>query len=130
VIGDVERLQTENLRGRRLPDAVFGEPGPGWDAWKDSQPGDYMKVDHDGKPWWYIRDPWGRVGRLTTHTIQEHEDGTITVAPSIYDKDGGSLTQEEIVQLRERYPDIPTIAPGLGNDGWHGWLERGIWRSA
>lgn len=40
-------------------------------------------------------------GALRTHTVTEHEDGTITVSPSIFD------------------------AP----DGWHGFLERGVWRS-
>lgn len=88
------------MQGRRLPDQTWGEEGD----WRDSQPGDYMKVIRRGgqQPWWFIRDPDNHVGRLSDgHQVTEHEDGTITVSPSIYD------------------------AP----DGWHGWLEHGVWRS-
>ncbi len=64
-------------------------------------PGDYYK--HPALAGvWIIRDPAGKLGSLQTHTVTEHEDGTITVSPSIMDP-----------------------APG----GWHGWLERGAWRS-
>lgn len=38
------------------------------------------------------------------HSVTEHEDGTITVSPSI------DLSQRD-----------PTF--------WHGWLERGVFRS-
>jgi hypothetical protein len=95
------------LQGRRLPDADFRVSGGGWESWRDSQPGDYMKVKgmHIGQPEgqeiWYIRDPAGKIGTIRSHTVIEHEDGSITVQPSIWD------------------------AP----DGWHGWLERGLWRS-
>ena len=96
-------MSGETLQGRRLPDSIFGEPGGGWENWKDSQPGDYMIVRRElqGKDALYIRDPAGRVGACRDHAVTEHEDGTITVSPSIFD------------------------AP----DGWHGWLERGVWRS-
>lgn len=75
--------------------------------WRDSQPGDYVKVPADvhaprrtdGQPIWYVRDPAGRVGTLVTHQVTEHDDGTITVTPSILDP-----------------------------NGWHGYLERGVWR--
>jgi hypothetical protein len=73
------------------------------------QPGDYCKVTSDepgaapGHTVWYIRDPAGSVGQLRDHKVTEHDDGTITVSPSI---------------LNPR--------PG----GWHGFLERGEWRSA
>jgi hypothetical protein len=124
---------SETLQGRRLPDAVFGEPGEGWNYYEgrdgfEAHPGDYLKVDYDGRIEWWIRDPWGRVGRLGNHTVVEHEDGTITVTPSIYDKGGGAPTEAECVELRERY-NIPVIVPGPGVDGWHGWLEHGVWRS-
>jgi len=91
------------MQGQRLPDAVFGEPGPGWDAYDNGHCalGSYMLVDYHGKPNLWLLDPAGHVGRVSTHTITEHEDGTITVSPSIYD------------------------AP----DGWHGYLKRGVWRS-
>ncbi len=77
------------------------------DEWRDSRPGDYCKVPEDegirrkdGQPVWYLRDPRGDVGALMTHTVEEHDDGTITVKPSI---------------------DNPP-------HGWHGFLERGVWR--
>lgn len=97
-------------QGSRLPDAVLGEPGPGWEAWEGDRPGtvlaapgSYMKVTSDGPAIsWYIVDPTGRPGTLIdggNHRVVEHEDRTITVSPSIL------------------YPD-----------GWHGFLERGVWR--
>lgn len=103
---------------------TLGEPGDGWEAWKQRQPGDYMKVTNGEVVTWWVCDPAGRVGQVggrrrtlepvadllipVEHPpvvepwqITEHEDGAITVRPSILDP-----------------------------DGWHGWLERGIWRSA
>jgi hypothetical protein len=62
------------------------------------QPGDYGK-DNDGM--WYVRPPRGHGGHLDGHTVTEHEDGTITVSPSILDPEPG---------------------------GWHGYLEHGVWR--
>ena len=52
---------------------------------------------------WYCRPPTSQMGRLTRHTVIEHEDGTITVKPSILINDGRSE--------------------------WHGFLERGVWRA-
>lgn len=49
---------------------------------------------------WFVRAMMGSVhGRLTegTHTVTEHEDGTITVEPSL-----------------------------VFSNGWHGWLRRGV----
>jgi hypothetical protein len=59
---------------------------------------------------WYIRPPRCHVGSLRKHSIVEHEDGTITVSPSI---------------LQHDYE--------IGPDGYkdihlHGMIERGIWR--
>ena len=56
--------------------------------------------------WWQITAPDGCVGSLNpaVHQIEEHEDGTITVSPSLnYSKN----------------------KPG----GWHGWLRRGVFES-
>ena len=83
------------MQGRRLPDgplnaALFS-------------PGDYMKVTGDDAGWW-IRPPRGSMGELSGHTVVEHDDGTITVSPSIL---------------------IPDRRPGKS---WHGYLERGVWR--
>ena len=52
---------------------------------------------------WYCRPPGGHTGCLRNHEVVEHEDQTITVSPSIL------ITQ--------------------GPDQWHGYLERGIWRT-
>ena len=64
------------------------------------KPGDYCLVN-DGAALWMLL-PSGVQGRIDTDgwTITEHDDGTVTVSPSIHD------------------------AP----DGWHGFLERGVWR--
>lgn len=51
---------------------------------------------------WYGRPPGNHMGNLSSHTVTEHEDGTITVSPSILIDDGRSK--------------------------WHGYLERGAWR--
>ncbi len=69
-----------------------------------AKPGDYCKVpdgiDPRGAGVWYLMDPTGRVGALIPllHQVIEHEDGTITVKPSI-------------------------IMPC----GWHGFLVQGVW---
>jgi len=74
-------------------------------------PGDYGK---DERGHWMARPPCGMGGVLTEapdsgdlslHEVVEHEDGTITVSPSIL------ITQ----------PPLPE---------WHGFLERGVWRTA
>jgi len=83
--------------GRRLPD----------DA-RDFSPGDYQKRK-DGRGW-YLRPPRGHLGWISTepghHTVTEHEDGTITVSPSILHT---------------------SVREGVGVV-WHGFLERGVWR--
>jgi hypothetical protein len=61
--------------------------------------GDYA-LNSQGEVW--VRLPNG-VGPslLTGWTVTEHDDGTITVQPSILD----------------------------GDSGWHGYLEHGVWRT-
>ena len=57
---------------------------------------------------WYARPPAqidGLIANLVKHEVIEHEDGTISVHPSI-----------EV-----------TRRPG---ERWHGYLERGTWREA
>lgn len=63
-------------------------------------PGDYGKDVHGV---WRARAPRLCSGNLRNHEVTEHEDGTITVSPSI---------------LIEQ--------PPIGT--WHGYLERGVWR--
>ena len=67
-------------------------------------PGDYGFNAKAG--YWLCRPPVKTVhaGGLKNHTVVEHEDGTVTVSPSILIT---GLTPEE---------------------SWHGYLERGIWR--
>lgn len=91
----------EVTQGRRLPDAIFGEPSDGWDEWKRCEPGSYLKAKSAGHVHWHVTLPSGVQFTLGGHTVTEHDDGTITASPSVYD------------------------AP----NGWHGWLERGVWRS-
>lgn len=61
------------------------------------------------KIYWNCKTPNGHYGNLMNHTVVEHEDGTITVTPSILvskcRKDGWK-----------------------GKELWHGHLERGVWR--
>lgn len=88
----------------------------------DTAPGTRLqpsRVDEDGNEWfapesgsyWFERKtghwaavtPNGLHGNLSNHDVVEHEDGTITVSPSILVEQGS-----------------------VGS--WHGYLERGIWR--
>jgi hypothetical protein len=71
------------------------------------QPGDYGK-DANGN--WHCCAPpdtgdWASNfhGNLARHTVVEHEDGTITVSPSI------------LIRTHDK-------------GDWHGFLERGVWR--
>lgn len=52
---------------------------------------------------WWVRPPGTHMGRLDGHEVTEHEDGTITVSPSILSEWG-----------EKPY--------------FHGYLERGVWR--
>jgi hypothetical protein len=81
------------MKGKRIPD---GAP------LYSSEPGSYGK-DERGE--WHAVTPNGHLGALGNHDVVEHDDGTITVSPSIrVSSDSGEL--------------------------WHGWLERGVWREA
>jgi hypothetical protein len=65
----------------------------------------------DGKQYpgeWLFYIPRCGVGRLTNHTVVEHEDGTITVSPSIL------FTGHDEGRKIQR----------------HGFIERGVWRDA
>lgn len=69
------------------------------------EPSEYGRHWRDGN--WYCRAPKEGTffGNLSKHDVIEHEDGTITVSPSIL------ITKHDGQQ-------------------WHGFLERGIWREA
>ncbi len=67
----------------------------------DLAPGEYGK--RQGR--WYACPPGmeNGMGSLASHDVVEHEDGTITVSPSI----------------------LITYSDGRQ---WHGYLECGVWR--
>lgn len=64
-------------------------------------PGTYFKLGYE----WHAMTPNGHMANLAAHSIEEHDDGTITVSPSI---------------LVSRPPFQPCL--------WHGYLEHGVWR--
>ena len=72
-------------------------------------PGDYGFDPKSGH--WMAKCPGVNchLGDLSAHSIVEHEDGTITVSPSILQNGPG-----------------PYHVPSFGT--WHGYLERGVWR--
>jgi hypothetical protein len=99
------------MRGRRLltPDPSEEVPHP--------LPLGYKRGDYWFDPTqeiWFACTPNGLIANLEKHTIQIHEDGTITAWPSI------------LVTGHTR------VADGVrGNEiQWHGFLEKGIWRDA
>lgn len=84
------------MNGRRIPDSPTGE-GVSY------QPGDYGRIAGT----WYGVTPNGMLASLNNHAVTEHEDGTITVSPSIL-----------------------THGPFSDGPSWHGFLVRGEWRDA
>lgn len=68
--------------------------------------GEYGINPSDGV--WYARPPGEHIGSLENHEVIEHDDGTITVSPSI----------------------LITGYSGNIQTDWHGYLERGVWRQA
>lgn len=73
------------------------------------EPGDFGKYGDV----WFVRCPSTKdgelhlfTGNLANHNVIEHEDGTITVSPSIL------VTSRWAGEERQ----------------WHGFLERGVWR--
>jgi hypothetical protein len=96
------------VQGRRIND-----PNPNG-AFQSLQPGDYVHLVYtgdDGKSYdcWYACTPNGETANLGAHEVTEHEDGTITVSPSIL---------------------ISTRQNGQNVELWHGWLRRGVWSVA
>lgn len=71
----------------------------------DGVDGGFCPVTADGRRTWMVRTPNGHMGNLGKHDVTEHEDGTITVSPSIL------------------------VSNPQEGELWHGFLERGVWRS-
>lgn len=90
------------IHGRRVRD----------DELKDNpfRPGAYGRIEigDEKRRWiWVCTVPNGHHGSLDAHDVTEHEDGTVTVSPSIL--------------LTERRDDGD-------RELWHGYLEQGNWR--
>jgi len=113
---------TPALTGSRVPDNEWFE------RMADGLifPGDYGCQEDGDHVKWFTCNPEGEIGWLAVHepdkqgnfhTVTEHEDGTITV--------GGSI-QGHVVKSE----NISGAGPISSRGGWHGWLERGVWRSA
>jgi hypothetical protein len=72
--------------------------------------GDYAKCTGSYQGWWHFRTPNGigfvvRWPGSAIHQLTEHEDGSVTLSPSVL------------------------ASNGAGGLSYHGFLERGIWRS-
>jgi hypothetical protein len=78
-------------------------------AWPDGilASGEYAQAPTGA---WFAGTPSGHLANLSRHAITEHEDGTITVSPSIR-------------------VSSPAMDGGAERELWHGYLERGVWRS-
>jgi hypothetical protein len=117
------------LVGRRLKDSPSGRfPLP----YDELRPGDYWKIldPETGEPvvvtdhpsnltgcHWFVVAPGPNgikmFANLLAHTVREHDDATITVAP------GDGSSNSILVTRRE----------DLG-ETWHGYIDRGVWREA
>lgn len=85
----------DTLPGTRLDD--------GEHQYHDTPAGAYWR-DQFGD--WRCKTPNAMAGTLVVHDVVEHDDGTITVSPSI------------LVEWPHKTTPMT----------WHGYLERGIWR--
>jgi hypothetical protein len=74
--------------------------------------------------------PNGRHGNLAAHTVIEHEDGTITVSPSIliYAREGRHYDADERLRLVAMCGEDNVQDFERGRPAWHGYLEAGVWR--
>lgn len=68
------------------------------------EPGEYGK--HPGG-YWLACSPNDHMANLSAHVVEEHDDSTITVSPSIGISQGAATVFV-----------------------YHGFLERGVWRDA
>ncbi len=84
------------MKGRR----IYAKPDTDWLF--TMQPGEYG-CNETGQSW-YVVTPNGMLGNISKHIIIDHDDGTITVMPSI------------------------KVTGGTAEESWHGYLEKGVWR--
>lgn len=86
------------MKGRRRHDNI--QP-------YDLDSGDYAFRGEGESRWLWVRCPNGNgPAMLSNWDVEEHEDGTVTVWPSIH------------------------AHANAQHDEWHGYLERGVWRVA
>ena len=86
------------------------------------EPGDYGRGP-DGD--WWLMAPNGCRGKISldTHQVIEDDETYITVGPSLVFMAQEGATFADV----EGWGVMHIDGPG---EGWHGWLERGIWREA
>ena len=84
-----QAMQGELVKGERVDIASLTE----------LTPGQYAR--HKGT--WYACCPNGLIANLGNHTVMPHEDGSITVSPSIL------CTRDSETR-------------------WHGTLQKGVWK--
>lgn len=116
------------MKGERLPDGF--EPTTDWYAQlgiSEMPRGTYFK---DSRGEWCVITPNGRLGSIAKHTVVEHEDRTITVSPSIlvYPIEPRVYTPEERARVVSLTDEDYARSWEAGKPGWHGFLERGVWR--
>jgi hypothetical protein len=94
---------------------------PTEDGWLPNlEPGDYGRIsearcaEHAGRSAWHGCTPNGHQCNLGGHKIVEHEDGAITVSPSIL-VSGSRWDEVQKTMVRAEW--------------WHGFLEHGVWQS-
>jgi|ERR1051326_745351 hypothetical protein len=117
------------MTGRRLPDG-FDCTTPSLQALGlSSIPlGAYWK---DGAGEWTVMTPNHRLGSIANHNVVEHEDQTITVSPSIlvYAHAPVVYTPEERARMVDMVGEERVQMYERGKPEYHGFLERGVWRS-
>lgn len=116
------------MNGRRLPNGFECTTPELRALGLDSMPCGSYWIDSGGA--WAVCTPNGRIGSIAKHTVVEHEDGTITVSPSIlvYAISGCAYAQEERARLVESHGVEQVKTWERGRPEWHGFLERGMWR--
>lgn len=95
-------------------DVTQGRARPAETDVLDLEPGDYcVKQSRDGQRIAWVCVPNGHVGRLEGWTLTEHDDGTVTLSPSIL------CHETTLFNENDQRVTIPE---------WHGYLEQGVWR--
>lgn len=95
-----------------------------------------LKAGEYAGPWrgrWFACAPSGEIGTIdpAMHTVEEHEDGTISVQPSLdYHLTGGMVRRTDKPNDNAVSGNFDALNFGTGRHNWHGWLKRGIWSAA